>query len=170
MQINTVTIMQHKTRPLMVMSIYSVIWHFFSILTFFYTLTGNGTSNRLNIIIFMISRSISVEIDTSLALFQKYFFGGHFELVYKMRSAILAEVTNRFRWFWIANRGRKLSTFSAILKKFDAKLRQWECQIEKVKNVSHDVIPITNCQTTAAFGLQTYLPHHFDRKWRIQST
>ena len=42
---------------------------FFSILTFFATLTGNDASNRLNIIIFVISRSISVEIDTSLALF-----------------------------------------------------------------------------------------------------
>ena len=57
------------------MSIYSVNWHvFFSILTFFATLTGNDAPNRLNIIIFVISRSISVEIDTSLALFQKFCF------------------------------------------------------------------------------------------------
>ena len=35
-------------------------------------LTGNDASNRLNIIIFVISRSISVELDTSLALFQKF--------------------------------------------------------------------------------------------------
>ena len=34
-------------------------------------MTGNDATNRLNIIIFVISRSISVEIDTSLALFQK---------------------------------------------------------------------------------------------------
>ena len=47
---------------------------FFSILTMFATLTGNDASNRLNIIIFVISRSISVEIDTSLALFQKFYF------------------------------------------------------------------------------------------------
>ena len=44
---------------------------FFKFLTFFAPLTGNDASNRLNIIIFAISRSISVEIDTSLALFQK---------------------------------------------------------------------------------------------------
>ena len=67
--------MQKKTRSLKAMSIYSVNWHvFFSILTFFATLTGNDAPNRLNIIIFVISRSISVEIDTSLALFQKFYF------------------------------------------------------------------------------------------------
>ena len=44
---------------------------FFLIIDIFAHLTGNDASNRLNIIIFAISRSISVEIDTSLALFQK---------------------------------------------------------------------------------------------------
>ena len=55
---------------------------FFSILTFFATLTGNDASNRLNIIIFVISRSISVEIDTSLALFKKK-IGGHFDFFFE---------------------------------------------------------------------------------------
>ena len=45
----------------------------FFILTFFATLTGNDASNRLDIIIFVISRSISVEIDLSLVLFQKFY-------------------------------------------------------------------------------------------------
>ena len=54
----------------------------FSILTFFATLTENDTSNRLNIIIFVISRSISVEKDTSLALFKKTNFGGHFDFFF----------------------------------------------------------------------------------------
>ena len=56
---------------------------FFSILIFFATLTGSDASNRLNIIIYAISRSILVEIDTSLALFQKNIFGGHFEFFRK---------------------------------------------------------------------------------------
>ena len=43
-------------------------------MTFCATLTGNEASNRLNITIFVISRSISVEIDTSLALFKKLYF------------------------------------------------------------------------------------------------
>ena len=51
----------------------------FSHLTFFNfdifdTLTGNDASNQLNIIIFVTSRSISDDIDTSLALFQKNCF------------------------------------------------------------------------------------------------
>ena len=53
---------------------------FFSILTCFATLTGNDASNRLNIIIFVISRSILVGIDTSLALLP--FFCVHFELFF----------------------------------------------------------------------------------------
>ena len=54
------------------MSIYSVIWLFW-ILTFCDTLTGNVASSRLNNIIFVISKSILVEIDTS------FIFGGHFD-------------------------------------------------------------------------------------------
>ena len=46
---------------------------FFSILTFFAYLTENDISNRLNITKFIIRRSISVEIDTSLALFETFF-------------------------------------------------------------------------------------------------
>merc|ERR1712115_592931 len=49
------------------LTIFSFFLHF---LAFF---SGNDASNRLNIIIFVISRSISVVIDTSLALFQKIF-------------------------------------------------------------------------------------------------
>ena len=37
-------------------------------------LTGYDAFNRLNIIIFVISRSILVEFDTSLALFRKFYF------------------------------------------------------------------------------------------------
>ena len=61
-------------------------------LTFFFnfdifdTLTGNDTSNRLKMIIFVISRSISVEIDTSLALFKNIFFGGHFDFFFPKRG------------------------------------------------------------------------------------
>ena len=44
---------------------------FFKILIFFAILTGYDASNRLNMITFAISRSISVEIDTSFALFKK---------------------------------------------------------------------------------------------------
>ena len=60
----------------------------FSQLTFFFnfdifaTLTGIDASNRLDIIIFVIRRSISVEIDTSLALFRKKIFGGHFMIFF----------------------------------------------------------------------------------------
>ena len=62
------------TRSLKAMSIYSVIWHFFQFRHFFATLTGNDASNWLNIIKFVISRSISVEIDTSLAYYLKFYF------------------------------------------------------------------------------------------------
>ena len=68
---------------------------FFFIFDIFVFLTGNDASNRLNIIIFVISRSLLVEIDTSLALFQKFYFWRPFWIFSKTRSAILAEVTNR---------------------------------------------------------------------------
>ena len=41
-------------------------------------LTGNDASNRLNISKFVISRSISIKIDTSFALFQIFVIGRHF--------------------------------------------------------------------------------------------
>ena len=65
----------------------------FSMSTFFATLTGNDASNRLNIIKFVISRSISVEIDTSLALFQKNIFCGPFVLFFSQTT--LAEFINQ---------------------------------------------------------------------------
>ena len=43
-------------------------------MTFFAPLTRNNATNRLNIIIFIISRSISVVKDTSLAFFKKNCF------------------------------------------------------------------------------------------------
>ena len=98
----------------------------FSNFDIFDTLTGNDASNQIKIyiIIFVISRLISVEIDTSLALFQKFYFWRPFWFFSsKTRSAILADVTNWSCWFSIANSGRQLSTFSAILKKIGAKLR-----------------------------------------------
>ena len=62
----------NREKRLMAISIYSVIWHFY--FDIFALLTKNDAFTRLNIIIFVFSRSILVEIDTSLALFQKNFF------------------------------------------------------------------------------------------------
>ena len=55
-------------------------------MTIFDTLTKNDASNRLNIIIIVIIRSISIEIDTSLALFQKLFFIGHIDFFFLKRG------------------------------------------------------------------------------------
>ena len=74
---------------------------FFYFLTFFAPLTGNEASNRLNIIIFAISRSISIKIDTSLALFQKK----------KKLAAILIFFQKRGSPYW-----RKLPTDLADFK------------------------------------------------------
>ena len=71
----------------------------FLILTFFDTLTKNDASNRLNNIIIVIIGSISIEIDTSLAFFQKLFLSDILIFFSKTWSAILAEVTNRSRRF-----------------------------------------------------------------------
>ena len=64
------------------MSIYSVTW-LFLIFTFDFDISailfGKDASNRLNFIKFVISRSILVEIETSLALFPKNNFGGHLD-------------------------------------------------------------------------------------------
>jgi len=53
-------------------------------ITFFATLIGNDASNRLNISTFVGSRLISVEIGTSLALFKKNIFSGHFDFFRKL--------------------------------------------------------------------------------------
>ena len=97
-------------------------------------------SNRQNTAFFVISGSDLLEIDTSLAQIQKFYFWRPFWFFSKTRSAILVEVIDRFCWFSIANNGRQLCTLYQLLKKIKAKLRPWECRIEKVQNCCHDVI------------------------------
>ena len=55
---------------------------FLKILTCYAILTKNDAFNRLNVIKLVISRSILVEIDISLALFKKNFFCGHFDFFF----------------------------------------------------------------------------------------
>ena len=98
---------------------------------FFAIFYRNYLSNRQNIIKFVISGSELVEIDTSLARFQKFYFWRPFWFFSKTRFSIMAEVTDRFCWFSIANIGRQLCTLCSILKKIGAKLRPWECRNEK---------------------------------------
>ena len=115
-------------------------WFFFFILILFATVTGNYAFTRLNIIIFVIRRSISVEIDTSLALFQTLYFWRSFWFFFLKRGpAIFTEVTNRSYWFSIANSGRQFSILCWILKKIGQKLRPWESPKEKVQNNRHDI-------------------------------
>ena len=103
-----------KTRSLKAMSVYSVIWQFF-----------------LDIAKFVIYGSELVEIDTLFALCRTFVFGGYFVIFSKMRFVITSKVINRFFWFQIANTGWSLTFMSLILKKIGAKLRPWECQIQK---------------------------------------
>ena len=91
----------------------------------------NYSSNRQNIIKFVISGSELVEIDTSLARFQKFYFWRPFWFFSKTRFSTFPEFTDQFCWFSIANIGRQLCTLCSILKKIEAKLRLWECRNKK---------------------------------------
>ena len=70
------------TRSLKAMTIYSITLLFY-MLTFDYDISAilfeKDASHRLNFTKFVISRSILVEIETSLALFPKNNFGSHLD-------------------------------------------------------------------------------------------
>ena len=98
---------------------------------FFAHFHRNYSSNRQNIIKFVISGSEKVEIDTQLTIFQTFYFYRLFWFFFsKTQFVLLAEVTERFCWFSISNIERQLCIFHFIWKKIRAKLRPWECRKE----------------------------------------
>ena len=138
---------QLQTRPLKAMPVYSVIWHLrlrdsFLSSSFVAQLlerslpmievmvlnsahpnifSGNDAFNRLNSIIFVINRSISVEIDTSLAFFQKMYFWRPFWIFFENAVRHIGAIFQPISQ--ILNSKRQLSTYSPTLKKIGVKLR-----------------------------------------------